>query len=174
MKLNSIEFIFENCDCIEISGAYVGDFIVDDIVTSIQRIACNSIEEMQTAKTIAMEIHKDANKPRYEFEQEQINSFRQMTFDRFTAYNDVTAIEFELFNEHTNELKHFHYYVDWCGDSDYENSAQSVYISKQGNLYLVIKDGMNVLNMFDVENIDDEEYMNYKFSMYDLEGDKDE
>lgn len=169
MKLTDITFIFENCDCITINGCYVGDFVIDDIKTSIERIASNSIEEMITAHTIAIEIARDANKLRYQFDQEQFEDYKQMTFDRFKEYSDITAIEFDLFDENTNELKHFYYYVDWCGNSDYENSAQSAYVSKQGNLYLVIKDGMNVLNMFDVEHIDDEEYMKHKFSMYGLE-----
>ena len=61
--------------------------------------------------------------------------------------------------------------IDRCNltDSDYENTAQSVYISKPGNLYLVIKNETNVLQFFDVNTLDDEEYMKFKFTMYDIE-----
>lgn len=169
MKLTDITFIFENCDSITINGCYIGDFVVDDIKTSIGRIASNSIEEMITAASIAIEIARDANNPRYQFEQEQIEHYKQMTFDRFKEYSDITAIEFNMVNEHTNEVKHYHYYVNWCGDSDYENTAQSVYISKPGNLYIVIKNETDVLQFFDVNTIDDEEYMKFKFTMYDIE-----
>ena len=62
MKLTYIEFVFENCDSIKIEGKYIGDFLVDDLKTSMQRIACNSIEKIDTANTVAIEIHKDANK----------------------------------------------------------------------------------------------------------------
>ena len=43
MKLKNITLVFENCDSITIDGKYVGEFIVDDIHTSIERIACNAI-----------------------------------------------------------------------------------------------------------------------------------
>ena len=173
MKLTDVTFIFENCDCVTINGCYIGDFVIDDIKTSVERIASNSIEEMITAHTVAVEIARGANKPRYQFDQEQFEDHKQMTFDRFKEYSDITAIGFNLFNEHTNEVKHYHYYVNWCGDSDYENTAQSVYISKPGNLYLVIKNETNVLQFFDVNTIDDEEHMKFKFTMYDIEEDSD-
>lgn len=168
MKLQNLEFIFENCDVIKFSGRYIGDFIVSDIVTSIERVAANCIKEMNTAKTIAIEISKDANIPRYAFDQSQIEEYKQMTFDRFKEYSDITAIEFDLYDERSDERRHYHYYTDWCGDSDYENTAQSVYISKPGNLYLVIKNETNVLDFFDVNTIDDEEYVKFKFTMYDV------
>lgn len=173
MKLQNLEFIFENCDVIKFSGKYIGEFVVADIVTSIQRIAANSIQEMKTAKTIAIEISKDANIPRYAFDQSQIEEYKQMKFDRLKAYSDITAIEFDLYDEASDERRHYHYYTDWCGDSDYENTAQSVYISKPGNLYLVIKNETNVLQFFDVNTIDDEEYIKFKFTMYDIEEDTD-
>ena len=46
MKLTDVTFIFENCDYITINGCYIGDFVIDDIKTSIERIASNCIEEM--------------------------------------------------------------------------------------------------------------------------------
>ena len=54
MKLKNITFIFENCDSITIDGKYIGYFLVDDMHTSIERIACNVIERMDTADTFAI------------------------------------------------------------------------------------------------------------------------
>lgn len=48
MKLKNITLVFENCDSITIDGKYVGEFIVDDIHISIERIACNAIERIDT------------------------------------------------------------------------------------------------------------------------------
>ena len=76
MKLTYIEFVFENCDSIKIEGKYIGDFLVDNLTTSIKRIACNSIEKMDVANTVAIEIHKDANKERYSFGQSNIEYFK--------------------------------------------------------------------------------------------------
>ena len=90
MKLKNITFTFENCEMITIDGKYIGSFLVDEIKTSIQRVACNAIIQMDIAKVIAIEIHKDANK--------YTNTFgrKLMAFDRFLEYDDITSIEFEL------------------------------------------------------------------------------
>jgi len=175
MKLKNITFVFENCDYITIDGKYVGDFIVDDIKTSISRIACNAIERMDIAYTFAIEIHKDANKERYQFGQEQCEDFKQMTFDRFCVYDDITSIQFELENEYdlerNNCIQKYDYYIDWTGDSDNENEAQDTYVSNYGNLYIVINANKNIEDFFDMEEINDEEHMEFYCNMMDI-GDK--
>lgn len=170
MKIKNIDFIFENCDVISIDGKYIGNFLVDDIFTSIQRVACNSIEEITVTHTIAIEIHKDANKERYEFNQSQIEDFKQMTFDRFTNYNDITAVEFTLEEVYENIGKDYkyHYYVDWVGDSDYTNDAQVSYRSDLGHLYICIKKDGSLSDYFDMELINNSEYMKFAFSMMDV------
>jgi hypothetical protein len=170
MKLKNITFTFENCDMITIDGKYIGNFLVDEIKTSIQRVACNAIMKMDIAKVIAIEIHKDANKKRCELGCE---NRKQMTFDRFLEYDDITSIEFELVEEYVDDgeepiTEHYDYFVNWVGDSDMENEAQHSYVSKDNNLYIVISDGKNVEDYFDFEMIDDSEYMDFQFEMYDV------
>ena len=164
MKLKNITFTFENCDMITIDGKYIGNFLVDEIKTSIQRIACNAIMKMDIAKVIAIEIHKDANKERHPLGCEDC---KEMTFDRFLAYDDITSIEFTLDDGDSN-CADYDYYVDWVGDSDMENEAQHSYVSKDNNLYIVISDGKNVEDYFDFEMIDDSDYMDFQFEMYDV------
>ena len=173
MKLKYIEFVFENCDSIKIEGKYIGDFLVDNLETSIKRIACNSIKKMDVANTVVIEIHKDANKERYQFDQNHIKNFKQMTFDRFKEYEDITCIQFELEEDYVEEgqvpRREYHdYYVDWTGDSEYTNNAQKTYLSKEGNLYIVIADGKNIEDFFVLEEIEDEGYMDFHFSMCDV------
>lgn len=173
MKLKYIEFVFENCDCIKIEGKYIGDFLVDNLSTSVKRIACNSIDKVKIANTIVIEIHKDANKGRYQFDQEDIDDFQQMIFDRLTKYNDITSIQFELEETYIEEgqapcIEHYDYYVDWTGDSEYTNEAQKTYLSKMGNLYLVIADGKKMEDFFDLEKIEDDEYMDFHFRMCNI------
>ena len=170
-KLTELTFILENCDRITVEGSLVGDFVVSDITTSIERIASNSIEEIKTAHTIAIELSKDANVERYQFGQSHIEDFKEMTFDRIVEYGDITAIVFTLYNEFTEESKSYHYYVDWCGDSDYVNDAQSCYISKIGNLYVVINKEHDINQFFDKKLIDDEECMKFKFDGYSINED---
>ncbi|MDE7425727.1 MAG: hypothetical protein K2N51_18870 [Lachnospiraceae bacterium] len=173
MKLKYIEFVFENCDSIKIEGKYIGDFLVDDLEKSIKRIACNLIEKIEVANTIAIEIHKDANKERYQFNQTQYEDFKQMTFDRLKEYADITSIQFELEEDYVEEgqvlcREYYNYYVDWSGDSEYTNEAQKIYLSKDGNLYIVIADGKKLEDFFNLEEIDDGEYIDFHFDMCDV------
>ena len=173
MKLKEITFILENCDSITIDGKYVGDFLVEDIRTSVSRIACNAINKMDIAYTFAIEIHKDANKERYPF---GFIEDKELTFNRLVAYDDITSIDFKLIEDYVEEgqepiIEHYHYYIHWTGESDYVNESQKSYISNVGNLYIVIADGKNIEDFFDKEAIDDEEEMDFHCSMCDI-GDK--
>lgn len=173
MKLKEITFIFENCEDITIDGKYVGYFLVEDIRTSIERIACNAINKIDVAHTFAIEIHKDANKERYPF---GLKGHKELTFDRFVAYDDITSIQFELVEDYVEDgrepiTEHYNYYVHWTGESDQENDSQESCISNVGNLYIVIADGKNIEDFFEKEVIDDEEHMDFVCFMYDI-GDK--
>ena len=159
MKLKEITFVLENCDHITIDGKYIGEFLVDEINTSIQRISCNAILEMNVANVVVVEIHKDANKERHPF---GVADWKCMAFDRLIEYNDITSIKFKL------DDKDYSYYVDWVGDDDYENEAQSSYVSKDGHLYLVIAKDKGIPDFFDMDTIDDDEYMDSYFDMLDV------
>lgn len=153
MKLKKITFVFENCDCITIDGKYVGRFLVDDLHTEFRRVACNSIEKVETANIFVIEIHKDANKERYQFDQEQIEDFKQTVFDRLKSFNDITSIKFELEgncieDEGIGYAENYSYYVNWVGKSEYSNEAQTNYMSNDGNFYIVISEGKTIEDFF--------------------------
>lgn len=176
MKLKEITLILENCDAITIDGKYIGRFLVDDLHSYIGRTALNSFDKVDVADTIIIEIHKDANKERYQFDQTQYEDFKQMTFDRLLNYKDITGIEFTLVENYVQEgrkpvVEDYNYYVDWVGDSDYVNEAQVNYLSKDGNLYIVIAKDKKIEDFFELEEIDSSEAMNFYFSMNDV-GDK--
>ncbi len=173
MKLKNVTLIFENCDYITIDGKYVGNLLVDDLHICFRRIACNAIEKVETANTFALEIHRDANKDRYQFGQSDVPHFKQKTFDRIEEYDDITSIEFELEDAYVEEgeiprVEHYEYYVDWVGESEYENEAQTSYISSDGNMYLVIAKDKGIGDFFDMEEINDSEAMDFHFSMCDV------
>ena len=160
-KLKSISFSFENCEFITIDGKYVGEFLVDDLKTYFTRLGANCIEKMQKANTIAIEIHKDANVEYCPF---GIEDIKGTVFDRFKEWNDITAIEFTLEDQYLEDeeapsSEEYCYFVDWVGDSDFVNDAQATYISKDGNLYIVIAKDMGIENFFDLEMINDSEAM---------------
>mgnify|MGYP003417842844 CR=1 FL=1 len=167
MKLNNVTFTFENCDRITIDGKYIGDFLVEEIKTSIQRVACNAIMKFDTAHVIAIEIHKDANKRRSSFDFWGCNDDKHMIFDRISKWDDITHIDFTLENSDESE-NDYSYTVNWVGDSDMNNEAQHSLVSKNGNLYIVISEGKNIEDYFEFEMINDSEYMDFKFEMYDV------
>ncbi|MBQ6697087.1 MAG: hypothetical protein IJN16_10335 [Lachnospiraceae bacterium] len=173
MNLKYIEFILENCDSIIIDGKYVGEFIVDDLHTSFRRMASNYIGKLETADTFAIEIHKDADVERYQFGETQYEDFRQGTFERLLC-KDITAIRFRLTDEEIREYEEadseatddYLYYVDWIGEDDYENPAQRCYVSEVGHLYMVIAAEKSIEDFFDLAEINDSDYMDFRFDMY--------
>lgn len=181
MKLKYITFGLDNCDSITIDGKYVGNFVVDDIHTSIERIAMNAIERIDVADTFAIEICGDANVERYSFGQTHIDRFKHMTFDRIIDERDITSIEFELVEDDYKTVEnlkteHYQYLVNWSGDSGYENELQEAYLSEADNLYIVISENKSLSDFFDFDEIDDEEYMNKHFDLLnvgDIYGDPD-
>lgn len=163
MKLKEIGFYFENCEYISIDGKYVGYFLVDDIRTSIERIACNSIIDMKIPRTFAVEIHKDANIIHNPFGDKRYDKTK---FERLMEYDDITQIDFTLvksendFDEtvpSTKEISH-HLNVSWKGNNDYSNEAQTSYLSKNGHLYIVISQDISFEEIIDKEYVDHEDY----------------
>lgn len=171
MKIKTITFTFENCDQITIEGKYIGEFLVSDIHTSIERIACNAIEKIDRADVISIEIHSDANKERYPFDQTQLQ--KETVFERLNKWKDITAIEIKMVGDmdEDSETERYYYWVDWVGDDDIHNPAQSTYISELGHLYLVIAEGKGIEDFFNYEYINDARCVDHGFAMCDV-GDK--
>ena len=114
----------------------------------------------------AIEIFSDANVKRCQF---GVTEFEQNTFERFIRHDDITSIEFILIDEYSEYKteKQFAYYVKWNGD-DFINNAQKSYLSKLGNLYIVISDNESVFDLFDREDINDENYVQTIRNLYDI------
>ena len=172
MKVKEISFILENCDVVTIDGKYIGDINLSDFRTSIRRIACNSIDKMESCYDFSVELHKDANKQHYPF---GYSEYEKTTFDRLKQ-GDITSVELVLIDGYAEDgeiprEETYNYYVKWVGDSDYINDAQKVYLSKCGNLYIIINEQNDIKDYFDLDDINDEEEMDFKFKMYDV-GDK--
>jgi hypothetical protein len=174
MRLKYIEFDFENCDSIRIDGKYVGNFLVEDIRTVIRRTACNSVDRMDVAHTFAIEIHKDANVERYAFGQDGNEDFKEMTFDRFDEYGDITSVHFVLEEKVSSKdgvtltEDSYDYYVDWTGECDYINDSQKNYISSLGHLYIVINDNKTIDDYFDMDMVESESDMEHHFKLLEI------
>ena len=159
-NIKSIELILENCEVIEIESKYIGMFRMDDIRTSIYRIACNAISKSQTAHSVAIEIFSEANVKYSPFG----NCEEQLKFYRLAEWKDITSIELHYEDGSTET-----YYVDYDdGENDAlgaENLNQKNYISTLGNLYIVIEKDKTVFDYFDKEEVEDVESINFSKTM---------
>lgn len=166
MQIKKIGFTLENCDYITIDGKHVGDISLSDIQTSIRRIASNAIEKMETCNDFSIEIHKDANVTHKQFgcDTGEIGVFERLMFSP-----DITRITVTLVNKlepMISREEKFDYYVTWTGDSDWISTAQKTYLSKCGNLYIVIHPQKDISDYFLVDEIDDEEEVDTRFTLW--------
>lgn len=158
MKLETIEFVFENCEVMSIPGKYFSDFYINDINTCFMRVAANAIEKIDEVGTIVLSIHKDADEEYHSF---GLSSYKTTKFDRILAYNDITFIRFFL------DGKEYSYRIKWADDMMGENLNQTSRKSRFGHFYLVISyhAWADMNTYFPEEKINDEDY---EFNQIDL------
>ena len=160
-NVKSIEFVFENCECLEIEAKYFGVVYLENIQTSIVRIACNSIAKMQTIHSAVFEIFSEAN---IEYAPFGSQSDKMVKFDRLVAWDDITQIIMH-YEDNQEEV----YYVDYDDNGNdglgAPNKNQKSCISALGNLYLVIEKDKNIGDYFDKDEIDNEEEIDDMKSM---------
>lgn len=165
MNLKSITFGFENCEIITIEGKYVCQFLVDNFHTYFSRVACNAIEKVDIAETFAIEIAALADGPYNPFGRVEWGSTK---FKRFLAYNDITSIQFTLYDDDGENEQTYYYWTKWVGDNEEINDGQYTYLSNLGNLYIVISKDKKFEDFFDKETINDEDAVNLHFDMCDV------
>lgn len=150
-EIAKISLVLENCDSLDIYRKDIGIFYLGGISKSFSRIASNSISESQVASEFYIEIHKDANTN----ENRDINfSDDEMPFERIAKHQDITQIGLE-FEDGTFD----HYLLNWEGDSDYENEAQTSVVSDvNGSLFIVVSEKENTHTIFEDELLSKEEF----------------
>ena len=146
--VKSIEFVFENCDNFEIEAKHFASFQLEEIKSSVFRVACNAISKFQTAYSVVMEIFSDANVDYSEFGQFE----NKKKFDRILAFDDITYINLK-YSDDTEES----FFVDYNGEETNEN--QKSYLSSLGHLYIVIENGKDIWDFFDKEEIENKDHM---------------
>lgn len=150
MKLDYLELGFETCEIARIPGKYIAEFYVGDLETTYERLGCNAIHKLESCHRFAVEIHRDAN----------CRHGNGTVFERIQAYPDVTSIKFSIDGEEHQ------FWIDY--DEESLVPPQKSYLSKPGHLYLVIGENAEMSDFFDKENIDDPEYVDFWFEMYDV------
>ncbi len=185
-KLKQITLVLENCDAVTFDGKYIADFEVSNIQKEISRLGCNDIQETTNCKMFFIEISKSAKDIKTAFYE---NGCGTTAFNRLMEFGDITQLIFTIEQEHyeyeneedfteeepkctvTTTTKDYHFFVDWS-DTNYmgeNNDYQSSYLSKCGNLYICVSKDHKVEDLINMEEVNDEEAMKFKFDFYDLE-----
>lgn len=125
-RVQSITFVFENCESLELPIKYFGIVSIDDIQSCIRRIAVNSTKKIQIANDIFLEIFGEANK---EFDWE-INYYR---FERIMKYRDIVYLDIKYEDGDVESI-----YVDYDSTCSERNKNQDTWVSQLGNLYISI------------------------------------
>lgn len=141
--VKSIDLVFENCEVISFDLKVLGAFLIDDIHPNIRNLGCNAIGKMLCADTVVLEIFKEGNAEYHPF-QESTHKF-----DRILNSKDITQITVKYQDGEED------YWVQYKGV--YSNEYQKNYLSKQGNLYIVIGKGKKLHQFFDKNMIDGED-----------------
>ena len=156
-----IEFVFENCECFEVEAKYLGGVQFEDIRKSIARLASNAINKFETAYSVVLEIFSEGNVEYHPFHNE--NMEKTTMFDRLQC-NDITQFIIH-YDDDTNET----YFVDYDEGDDNRlgapNLNQKTYLSKIGNLYIVIEKDKQICDFFDKDEIDNPDHVNFLKSM---------
>jgi len=156
--VKSIILGLENCENIEIESKYIGLFLIKDIHQIVGRIACNSISKYDEVGTVAVEIYKESNlKEYYPFGS---NCDRVNIFERLNKFKDITSISL-VYDDDSKE----DYWVVFNEEDDQENDYQKNYISDLGNLYIVVSKTEGISEYFNLEEINDEEMVNFQKRM---------
>lgn len=154
--IESIEFVFENCECFSIDANYFGEFLIDDIHYSIQRIASNSIFKMAIADTIVIELFSEGDREYHPFGALETTTI----FERLQKYNDITQVIIH-YEDQTEET----YFVNWAEGDEFENKNQSICKSDLGNFYIVISEEKDFSTFFDTEYMNDKDYIDFAKEM---------
>ena len=142
MSLDYIVLQLENCEDIKISGEDIGYILIDKIYESIFKIWSETVLT-EIIEDFAIEIHKDAN----------VKTRSKKVFDRLSEYKDIVSIIISLDGSESK------FYLNWIDNGDYLNINQKTYESYLGNFYIVVSETKEIDDYFDLNQINDGDYM---------------
>lgn len=123
-RVTSITLMFKNCESIELPLKYIGHIFIGDIKTNIERITLNNIEQRDVAKEFFIEIFKEGDLAYDGF-------YNCNIFERIVRYRDLYMLEIKYDDETTQ-------YITLAYQGTDHNLYQNTWISRLGNLYLVV------------------------------------
>lgn len=158
-NVKSIDIVFENCEVYTFPKEDIGYFEISDIREKISRCACNAIDKYKTTYCVNIEIF-DTNR----LQEDCIDSnVVADVFARIVNHNDITQIHIH-YEDDTEEQ----YLVDYNELNEAlgaPNKNQKSYISDLGNLYIVISEKEKLEDVFNKEEINDKDVVDFHREM---------
>lgn len=157
-EVTGIRLCFENLETMEFKADEVGGFYLEDVQTSIKRLAVNSIGETTSCSEAYIELLPAANREHHPFGM-VAEWNKSNTFKRIADVDDIASVEV-LYEDGTRQ----DVYVRWVDSSEggEVNKLQSSYLSKNGALYIYIGSKANdVCHVIDCKTVDNPDYAKY-------------
>lgn len=158
-NVKSIDIVLENCEVYTFPKEDIGYFEISDIREEIFRCACNAINKYKTAYCVNIEIFDTHRFQTITFDENN----KTDTFERILEGNDITQIHIHYEND-TEEQ----YLVDYNELNEAlgaPNKNQKSYISDLGNLYVVISEKEKLEDVFNKEEINNKDVVNFHREM---------
>ncbi|MBQ6521006.1 MAG: hypothetical protein IJI14_20050 [Anaerolineaceae bacterium] len=169
-ELKYIELVLENCECITFQRNVIGRFILDHIKTIVARMAMNSITEYKVAGTLAVEIFSEGNEDYCPF---GFAEDKTTKFGRLSSFNDLSGIEVH-YDDGTSD----YYLLEYDEEPGLENIIgapninEKQYISKPGNLYIVVDKTKDIKDYFEQDEIEGDIEIAYYKRMFGVHDDE--
>ena len=147
--IKSVDFVFENCEVINIKGGYLYEFSLDDIKESIHRIGINMLSCIKSSACCMIIISKNANVGYKPFDVEDWDEVK--LFDRICEHHDITYFTLN-YTDGTSE----NIYIKYKEESDSlgaPNVNMDTYINDDGHLFITICEGKYVNDLFATDDL---------------------
>lgn len=159
IDVKSIDIVLENCEVYTFLKEDIGYFELSDIREEIFRCASNAISKHKTAHCVNIELFNNHRLQPITFNENE----KTDVFKRIFEGNDITQIHIR-YEDKTKEF----YLVDYNELNEAlgaPNKNQKSYISDLGNLYIVISAKEQLEDVFNKEEINDKEVVEYHKEM---------
>jgi len=150
LEVTSISLILENCEEILFNRPQIGMFWCNEISEEVARFASNCVSKHLVCGELFLEIHKDADQT---YDLFGVTS-KETKFERIDKCPDITHIDV-----YYNNGTHDYIAVPWDEENEYYNLYQTSYISKCGNLYILVSENRQIHEVINKEIIDCQESM---------------
>ena len=146
MNLKSIEFVLENCECVQVDAKYISQIQIGETYqTWLWQNHLPSIEPDYFTKGCRITFDESFRKEHvYKPHAEHNYKGQPDPYDRFVKGRDVTSITLRFDNDTEQQI-----YVPWKGFK-FTNKAQHSYFDKKTELLKVLEFRKNTINFYKI------------------------